>query len=147
LDRIHIRKLTARAIIGVNPEERSKRQDVVVSITIAYHNKAGRTDRLEDAVDYRRLKRAVLEYVEGSKHKLLEALAEGIADTCLSHPGVAKARVIVDKPGALRFARSVGVEIVREKPASTSPAAREPVQLSRSAAAPPRPRRPGGRTP
>ena len=123
MDRIHIRGLAARAIIGVNPDERLQRQDVVVNLEVSYRNRAGETDRLVDAVDYKLLKKSVLSYVESSKHQLLEALAEGIAKTCLAQPGVKAVRVVVDKPGALRFARSVAVRIRRERPAGRPPRA------------------------
>jgi D-erythro-7,8-dihydroneopterin triphosphate epimerase len=85
-----------------------------LDIAVEYESKAGRTDRLQDAVDYKRIKNAALEYVEGSQHQLLEALAQGVADTCLAQKGVKAASITVDKPGALRFARSVAVEIRRE---------------------------------
>lgn len=112
-DRIHIRGLAARAIVGVNPEERTNAQDVTIDLELHYRNEAGRTDRLADATDYKVVKRRVLEFVEESSFRLLEALAEGIADLCLAAPGVTRVRVVVDKPGALRFARSVAVEIER----------------------------------
>jgi D-erythro-7,8-dihydroneopterin triphosphate epimerase len=116
LDAIHIRGLAARAIIGVNPEEREKLQEVILDITVHYQGRAGRTDDLGDAVDYKALKKAVLDQVERSSHRLLEALAESTADLCLGFPGVKSVRVTVDKPGALRFARSVAVEIERQAP-------------------------------
>lgn len=112
-DRIHIRGLAARAIVGVNPDERQAMQDLVVDLELTYRNQAGRSDRLVDATDYKVVKRRVLEFVEESSFHLLEALAEGIADVCLKAPGVSAVRVVVDKPGALRFARSVAVEIQR----------------------------------
>ena len=112
-DRIHIRGLATRAIVGVNPDERIAMQDLVIDLELTYRNEAGRTDRLADATDYKVVKRRVLEFVEESSFHLLEALAEGIADLCLASPGVTAVRVVVDKPGALRFARSVAVEIVR----------------------------------
>lgn len=112
-DRIHVRGLAARAIVGVNPEERTHRQDVLIDLELEYANAAGRSDRLADATDYKVVKRRVLEFVEESSFRLLEALAEGIADLCLDAPGVTGVRVVVDKPGALRFAQSVAVEIQR----------------------------------
>lgn len=112
-DRIHVRGLACRAIVGVNPDERQAMQDLLIDLELTYRSQAGRTDRLADATDYKVVKRRVLEFVEESSYHLLEALAEGIADLCLQAPGVAAVRVVVDKPGALRFARSVAVEIQR----------------------------------
>ena len=116
MDRIIISDLRARCIVGVNEEERREKQDVSLTISIyADLRKPGRSDRFEDAVDYRALKKRVLRLVEESKYFLVEALAEAIANACLETPGVLKAQVRVDKPSALRFAKTVAVEILREK--------------------------------
>ena len=116
MDRIIITDLRARCIVGVNEDERREKQDVTINLSIyADLGTPGRTDRFEDAIDYRAIKKRVLGLVEGSKYFLLEALAEAIADACLATSGVVKVQVRVDKPSALRFARSVGVEIVRER--------------------------------
>jgi len=116
LDRIHIRDLRLRCIVGVYPEERDKTQDVVIQITLrADLRAAGRSDRLEDTVDYKAIKLQVVEMVESSSFVLIERLAEAVADICLSHEGVQRVRVIVEKPGALRYARTVAVEIVRDR--------------------------------
>lgn len=114
MDRIFIRELRARCVIGLSPEERREKQDVIVSLVLGADLRvAGRSDRFEDTVDYRAIKKRVLALVEGSQFRLLEALAEAIAQACLETPGVAEVQVTVDKPGALRFARSVAVEILR----------------------------------
>jgi len=116
LDRIHIRDLAARCIVGINRDERRKKQDVTIDITLyADLRRAGQTDRIEDTVDYKAVKRDVLEMVESSCYLLVERLGERIAEICLSHEGVRKVRVLVEKPGALRFARTVGVEILRAR--------------------------------
>lgn len=116
MDRILIGDLKARSIIGVNEDERREKQDVVINLTIfADLQKACLSDRFEDTVDYRALKKRILSAVENSQYFLLEALAQAIADVCLEHPMVHQVQVRVDKPGALRFARSVAVEITRER--------------------------------
>lgn len=113
-DRIHIRDILVRCIVGVNEEERREKQDVVVNITLeADLGKAGETDRIEDTVDYKTVKQNVIRMVEASDCFLVERLASRIAGVCLETPGVLRATVRVDKPGALRFARTVGVEITR----------------------------------
>lgn len=76
---------------------------------------AARSDRIEDAVNYKQIKRAVLKMVELSEFQLVETLADRIAALCLADPRVLAARVSVDKPNALRFARSVGVEVERRR--------------------------------
>ncbi len=116
MDRIHIRALAARCVIGLSAEERRDKQDVVIDLSLSTDlREAGRTDRPEDTVDYRAIKKGVLALVERSQFRLLEALAEAIARACLEDPRVAEVRVTVDKPGALRFARSVAVELVRTR--------------------------------
>ncbi len=117
MDHIVISDLHARCVIGVSDEERREEQDVVVNLTLgADLRKAGCSDSFEDAVDYRAIKKHILRLVEGSSFHLLEALAESIAKTCLEYQGVEEVRVRIDKPSALRFARSVAVEIRRERP-------------------------------
>jgi FolB domain-containing protein len=116
MDRILIKDLVARCILGVSDEERREKQEVVINITLtADLRKPGTTDRFEDAVDYRALKKKVLAAVETSSYHLVEALAERIAEICLQPPAVEQAQVTVEKPSALRFARTVGVEITRAR--------------------------------
>lgn len=116
MDRILISDLSARCIIGINEDERREKQDVLINLVIfADLGRAARSDKFEDSVDYRSLKKKVLNMVEASKYYLLEALAESIAQVCLEQPGVRQVQVRVDKPSALRFARSVGVEIERKR--------------------------------
>jgi D-erythro-7,8-dihydroneopterin triphosphate epimerase len=114
MDRIIITDMRARCIVGVNKDERTEKQDVTINISIyADLRKPGRSDKFEDAIDYRAIKKRVLSLVENSQYFLLEALTEAVADACLETPGVIKVHVRVDKPSALRFAKSVGVEISR----------------------------------
>jgi FolB domain-containing protein len=116
VDRVLISDLAVRCIIGVNEEERREKQDVLVNLTLYTDIRAAaRSDRLEDGVDYRDLRTDVVEMAEQSRYYLLETLAEAIASVCLEHHGVEKVMVRVDKPGALHSARSVAVEIERER--------------------------------
>ncbi len=116
MDRILIRDLLARCIIGVRDEERRQKQDVLINLSLSVDLRLpGKTDRLEDSVDYSALKKRILAHVEASQYKLVEALAESVAQVCLQEPGVRRVKVRVEKPTALRFARSVGVEIVRRR--------------------------------
>ncbi len=113
-DRIHLRDLLLRSIVGINEEERLKRQDVVINLTLhADLREACRSDRIEDTVNYRTIKRAIIREIEGGTFDLIERLGERIAEICFEEPRVMRVDVVVDKPGALRFARSVAVEITR----------------------------------
>ncbi len=115
-DKIYIRDLAIRCIIGVNQDERTEKQDVVINIILFTDTrKAGQTDVLEDSVDYKMVKKNILSLVENSEFLLIEKLAEEIAKVCLDDSKVQKVNVAVDKPGALRYTRSVAVEIVRTR--------------------------------
>ena len=116
LDRILINDLLIRGIVGVNDWERTNRQDILVNIElVADLALAGGSDDVEDTVNYRTIAKDVIEHVEGSSRFTVEALAADIAGLCLRNPRVHSARVRVEKPGAVRFARSVGVEIERRR--------------------------------
>jgi len=115
-DEVHIRDLLLRTIVGLNDEERTKRQDVLINITLfADLEAAGASDHIDDAVNYRTITKRVIAMVESSRFYLVEKMAAEIAEICLVDPRVEAARVSVEKPGALRFARSVGVEIQRSR--------------------------------
>ena len=114
LDRIHIRDLLLRCILGINEDERRNKQDVNINITLhADLGNACLNDRMDDTIDYKAVKQEIIAMVEGSRYHLVEHLAERIARICLSDERVRRADVTVEKPGALRFARTVGVEITR----------------------------------
>ena len=116
LDRIHIRDLRLRCIIGVNEEERREKQDVTINIVLfADLRAARRSDDLADTVDYKQVKKRIVAVVEDSTCFLVEHLAERIADACLEDERVVNVRILVEKPGVLRFARTVGVEIDKER--------------------------------
>ena len=115
MDRIRICDLLVRCILGINDSERREKQDVLINLTIYTDmRKAGKSDRIEDSVDYRALKKRVLAMAENSQFFLEEALADAIAELCLSQQGVLQVDVRVEKPNALRFAKSVAVEITRK---------------------------------
>ncbi len=115
-DKIYIRDLAIRCIIGVNEDERTEKQDVIINVILFTDTgKAGQTDALEDSVDYKKVKKAIISLVESSGFLLIEKLADEIAKVCLDDAKVQKVDVTVDKPGALRYTRSVAVEIVRTR--------------------------------
>ena len=114
LDVIYIRDLALRCIIGINDNERTEKQDVIINLEIyADLKKACQSDNIDDAVDYKVLKKRIRSFVEESQFLLVEKLAQGIADICLENKSVKKTIVTLDKPQALRFARSVAVRITR----------------------------------
>ncbi|HOK08624.1 MAG TPA: dihydroneopterin aldolase [Candidatus Hydrogenedens sp.] len=115
-DKIHIRDLQVRCIIGIQPEERREKQDILINITLFTNiEMAGKSDDINDTLDYKMVKKEILKFVENSSFFLIEKLAEEVAKICLSHEKVKGVTVTIDKPGVLRFARSVAVEITRMK--------------------------------
>lgn len=117
-DCIHICDLSARCIIGTNPEERNTPQTVVVNLKLECDlSRASVTDRIEDTVNYRTLKRNILALIKKSDFYLIERMAGRIASVCFEESRIEAVTVRVDKPGALSGARTVGVEIRRERKA------------------------------
>lgn len=116
MDRTVIKDLLLRGIVGVNEWERHTPQDILVNIVIHTDmHEAARTDRIEDALDYSVVVKEVAEHVEGSRHFLIETLANEIARICLRSPRALRAIVRVEKPAAVRFAKAAGVEIERDR--------------------------------
>jgi dihydroneopterin aldolase/D-erythro-7,8-dihydroneopterin triphosphate epimerase len=116
LDRIHIRDLTVRCIVGINPDEREKEQDVIINLVLhADLRSPGESDAIEDTIDYKTVKNRVYDLVSASRYYLVERLAQRVAAACFEDPRVERVEVTIDKPGALRFARSVAIGIVRDR--------------------------------
>lgn len=115
-DRILVRDLRLRGIVGINDWERKKRQDIVINLTLfGDFRLAGSSDKIEDTLNYRSLTKDVIAHVEASSHYLVEALATELARICVVDHGAQRALVRVEKPAALRFADSVGIEIDRSR--------------------------------
>ena len=115
MDKIIIKDLVARGIIGINDREREKPQEILINIVIYTDTKqAGEKDNLEYSVNYRTVAKQALKQAEHAERLTVEALAEDIARLCLQQKNVKKVKVRVVKPGAVRFADSVGVEIERD---------------------------------
>lgn len=117
LDRIFIKDLLVRGIIGINPEERTNKQDILVNATMwADTRKAGISDNMDDSVNYRTVAKAMIAHMESEQPYLVEKLVADLARICFAcDDRVMAAEVTVEKPGALRFARSVGVTIYRRR--------------------------------
>jgi FolB domain-containing protein len=118
MDVIFIKDLTARGIIGVSEREREKPQEIVINLSLYVDTaRAGESDDIHDTVNYRTVSKRVIAHAESANRHIVEALAADIARICLEEKEVQKVRVRVEKPGAVRFSRSVGVEIEREREA------------------------------
>ena len=113
---INIRNLRLRTYIGFNPEERVKKQDVVLNIQISYRpNPSVLDDQVEGALNYKTITKAIIQQVEDGRFLLLEKLVSDVLTTCSAHPDVMHASVTIDKPHALRFAESVSLTLEYHK--------------------------------
>jgi FolB domain-containing protein len=116
MDKVFIKDLLVRGIIGVNDWERETLQDILINVVVDTDTqRVGETDDLADSVNYRTLAKMIQTHVEKAERFTVEALANDLAAICLEQQGVIKVMVRVEKPGAVRFAKSVGVEIERSR--------------------------------
>ncbi len=117
LDRILIRNLMVRGIVGINPEERANRQDILVNATLwADTRAAGASDHIEDTVNYRSAAKAMIAHIENGAPYLVERLAADLVRICfVSDERIRAVELTVEKPGAVRFAQSVGLTILRRR--------------------------------
>lgn len=113
-DRIEIDGLRLRCVIGVSAAERRDRSDVLLDLAINVDTRrAAGDDSIGDAWNYRTVTKAIIAHVESSEYRTVEALAESVARIIVADHNAPQARVSLRKPGALRFARTVGVSITR----------------------------------
>ncbi|MEX2161919.1 MAG: dihydroneopterin aldolase [Anaerolineales bacterium] len=116
MDKIIIKDLLVRGIIGINDWEREEAQEILINVEISTDlRQAGESDNLEHSINYRTISKKIIAHTEQAQRWTVEALAADVAAICLAVPGAQAVRVRVEKPGALRFAASVGVEIERRK--------------------------------
>jgi len=115
-DRIFLRGLTAECIIGFIDWERRVRQTVVIDLELPVDcRQAAVTDEVADTVDYKKVAKRVLAFIEASEFKLVETLAHSLAMLLLEEFGLEWVRLQVNKPGAIRNSRDVGVLIERRR--------------------------------
>jgi FolB domain-containing protein len=116
MDQIFIKDLLIRGVIGISEREREQPQDILVNVVMNTDiSAAGSSDDVNDSVNYRTVAKKILAHVEKVQRYTVEALATDIAGMILEDPKVVSVRVRVEKPGAVRFSKSVGVEIERSR--------------------------------
>jgi len=116
MDIIFLHELKIDAVIGVWEWERKIRQTVVIDLEMAADiRKAAASDSIDDAMNYKLVAKRLQQFVADSEFQLVETLAERIAAIVLEEFGVSWVRVKLNKPGAIRGARDVGVVIERGK--------------------------------
>lgn len=114
MDKTFIKDLLARGIIGIRDWERENAQDILINVTVfSDTSRAAESDDIADCVDYSALAKKIQSHAETAARLTVEALASDLAKICLQEKNAQKVIVRVEKPGAVRFAKSVGVEIER----------------------------------
>lgn len=113
--KIFIHGLKVSCIIGTLPRERKKKQTVLIDLEFpAPVKKAARSDDLTKALNYQKIARRASKFVAQSRFYLVETLAERLAAVLLKGFPVKKITLRISKPGAIRNAKNVGVEICRK---------------------------------
>jgi len=116
MDIIFLTGLTAECIIGIWDWERKVKQKVVVDLEMgADIRKAAASDHIDDTLDYKRVSKRVLQFVGDSQFQLVETLAESIARIIVTEFDVPWVRVKLNKQGAIRGSRDVGILIERRR--------------------------------
>lgn len=116
MDKIIIKDLLLRSIIGINPDERVNKQDILINMVLYTDiRQAAASDDISASVNYKSVTKRIVKHVEESSDLLVEKLVTDIARIVITEYPVQRVMVRVEKPGALRFARSVGIEIERSR--------------------------------
>ena len=116
MDKIFIHALKAETIIGIYDWERQVRQTVLIDLELAADiRKAALTDSIDDTLNYKRVAKRILAFVESSHFHLVETLVEHVAMLVLDEFGISWVRIILSKPGAVRSSRDVGVSLERDR--------------------------------
>jgi dihydroneopterin aldolase len=116
MDKIFIHALKTEAIIGIYDWERQVRQTVLIDVELAADvRKAALTDSIDDTLNYKRVAKRILAFIEGSQFHLVETLAEHVAMLVLEEFGISWVRITLSKPGAVRSSRDVGVSVERDR--------------------------------
>ena len=114
MDIIFLSGLTTECIIGIWDWERRVRQKVVVDLEMgADVRRAASCDRIEDTLDYKQVSKRLLQFIGDSQFQLVETLADRIAEVVITEFSVPWVRVRLNKQGAIRGSRDVGILIER----------------------------------
>ena len=123
-DSIFLRGLQVECVIGFIDWERRVKQTVVIDLEVPVDcRRAAQRDEVEDTLDYKKVAKRVIAFVESSEFKLVETLAHRLALVLLEEFSLEWLRLSINKPGAIRGSRDVGVSIRRTRadlPRSTS---------------------------
>ena len=117
MDRVFIENLTVETVIGIFDWEREIKQAVSLDLEMDFDIRAAAaSDSIADALDYKAVSKRLIGFIERSQFQLVEALAERCAAIVLEEFPVARLRLKLSKPGAVRGSSAVGVIIERPRP-------------------------------
>ena len=115
-DRIFLRGLEIECIIGFIEWERRIKQTVVIDLELPVDcARAAQSDDVADTVDYKKVSKRIIGFVAASEFKLVETLAHKMAMLIIEEFGVEWVRLSVNKPGAIRGSRDVGISLERTR--------------------------------
>ena len=118
-DRIFLRGLRVDCIIGFIDWERQLRQTLEIDLEFPVDcARAAERDEVDDSTDYKQVAKRVLQFVEASEFRLVETLAHRLALLLIEEFGLDWLRITINKPGAIRHSRDVGVSILRRRAAT-----------------------------
>ncbi len=114
MDIIYLRELRVETVIGIYEWERRIRQPVIIDLAMgADIRRAAATDNIDDTLNYKAVAKRLTAFIEASQFQLVETLAERIAEIVMNEFQVPWLRLEVNKKGAVRGAKDVGVIIER----------------------------------
>jgi D-erythro-7,8-dihydroneopterin triphosphate epimerase len=113
---IQIKNLRLRTIIGINEWERKVSQDVIINVTITFDgSRVSKSDDITDTIDYKKITKKIIHFVEKSHFYLLDRMASQILNVVMEDKRIQSSIVEVDKPHALRYTDSVSVTVSSEQ--------------------------------
>jgi len=116
MDKIFLSALSVECVVGIWEWERRVKQTVIIDVELAADiRKAASTDHIDDTVDYKKVSKRLLAFVGDSQFQLVETLTDRIAELIITEFGVSWVKVRLNKRGAIRGARDVGIEIERRR--------------------------------
>ena len=114
MDKIFINDLQVETVIGIFDWEREIKQTISINLEMEFDiSKAAKSDDINDSLDYKKVTKRIISLCEKANSYLVENLIEKIAQVVLKEFPVSKVTVSLEKPGALRGSKSVGIKITR----------------------------------
>ena len=115
MDRIFLSEMKIETTVGIWEWEKRIKQQVIIDIEMSADiKKAAATDQIEDTLNYKAVAKSVRKLVEESSFQLVETMAEKISELVIGEHNVSWVRIKVNKPGAIRGSKGVGIIIERD---------------------------------